>query len=126
MTDIPQWALERADEIVKGADFERLRGYEQPVYQVYGGELEALKDSIARALAEAAPKWRTDMENIPRDGAPFIVGGLVQHVNGNQWWESHVVWLDDETGEIPADCECPFDLEDFEHWMPLPKAPEVG
>lgn len=105
---IPQWAVERARELAA-------------LWNDPGQE-----DAIARALADAAPGWRTDMENAPDDGTTFIVGTWVKNTQGEQWWESYAVWLDDETGEISASCDCPWSFSDFEHWMPLPAAPEVG
>lgn len=108
--ELPQWAVERAVEALDEVSW----------------SMEDAATVIARALAEAAkPGWRTDMKNVPFD-TTFVVGGWVQDTAGSRWWEEQVVWLDDETGDIAAECECPFSLDDFDHWLPLPAAPEVG
>ena len=100
-------SLEMAFEAARKHHLERITRYLEPV-------------------PEVVAQWRTDMENAPRDGSSFVAGGWVENIYGEAWWEEHVIWLDDETGEILAECECPLAIEDFEHWTPLPPPPALA
>lgn len=64
MTDVPQWAVERADEVL---DFGKGR---------VAIDIRELKERVARALAEAAgPKWQpieTLMDERKNSGKPLL------------------------------------------------------
>ena len=70
---------------------------------------------------ERLTKWKP-IETAPDDDW-FLAAIEVRHKNGGHWWEYHVVWLDDETGDIHADCEQGWSITDYSHWMALPNAP---
>ena len=74
-----------------------------------------------RAEVERLTKWRP-IETAPDDDR-FIAAIEVHHKNGGHWWEYHVVWLDDETGDIHTDCEQGWGISDYSHWLALPDAP---
>jgi hypothetical protein len=64
----------------------------------------------------------------PKDGTKFLAALCVTNIHaGNSWWEMHVIWPDDETGEVHSDCEQGWSrIDDYSHWMQLPEAPETG
>ena len=58
---------------------------------------------------------------------PFLAGVYVSNnKTGQRWWECHVVWIDDETGEIDSDTDAGWSIRDYSHWQPLPPAPNGG
>lgn len=74
-------------------------------------------------------EWRLISE-APRDGTLFLACLKVGMWNRAQdtrteYWETHIVWVDDETGEIDGDAYQGWSLEDYSHWMPLPPPPET-
>ncbi|WP_311270335.1 hypothetical protein [Sphingobium sp. WCS2017Hpa-17] len=86
---------------------------------------------IWRQLATAAIKamreeagWQP-IETAPRDGTHFLATAIVRNVKtGARWWETYVIWADDETGEIHPDCDHGWsNIDDYSHWMPLPAPP---
>ena len=98
VSDIPQWAVERARELAA-------------LWNDPGQE-----DAIARALAEAAkPKWNFDMEAAPRDLTDILVIDRV----GKQ---TAVCWLGNGWVEARG---CEEEVKNPVAWMPLPTAPEV-
>lgn len=68
--------------------------------------------------------WQ-DISTAPQDGTPFLATTRVfNHLSGRfSHHDTHVIYCDDETGEIHDDCELGWRLEDYEHWMPLPPPP---
>lgn len=66
------------------------------------------------------------IETAPRD-EPILAAIEVRYTRtGKSHWERHVIWCDDETGEISADCEQGWGFRDYTHWMPLPTPPSKG
>ena len=70
------------------------------------------------------------IETAPRDGTCFLGGLLVNHWTSARdsyttYFEVHVVFCDEETGEISSDCDCDgWSIDDYTHWQPLPPPPE--
>lgn len=90
------------------------------------GDLRRAREALARQHGAREP-WQA-IESAPRDGTPFIATLKVRHINGQSWQETHVIWCDDETGDVSNDCENGWSINDYEFWMPLPAAPatDVG
>ena len=105
MTDVPQWAAEKAKELAAM--------WNDP------GQV----DAIARALAEAAPKWRTDLENAPKDGAHILI-----YAGGEQFVAFWDVSIEEGDGQwvIARSPGMAFIVRNPTHWMPLPAEPEVA
>lgn len=122
MTELPQWAVDEADAVAAVA-MENLLAMADQTAEDRGIWLSGL---IARALADAAkPKWRTDIENAPRDGSTFLATGWDFGLVGGS---RHIVWAkwsEDEDDFVEVGEET-VGLRYLTHWMPLPAAPEVG
>lgn len=105
MTDVPQWAVERAGELAA-------------MWNDPGQEA-----AIARALGEAAPQWRTDMEDAPRDGTCILI-----YAEGVQFVAFWAVSIEEGDGQwvIARSPGMAFIVRDPTHWMPLPAAPEAS
>jgi hypothetical protein len=73
------------------------------------------------AEIERLTKWRP-IETAPDDDW-FLAAIEVRHKNGGHWWEYHVVWLDDETGDIHTDCEQGWSISDYSRWIAVPDVP---
>jgi hypothetical protein len=86
-------------------------------------EVEQWKVDYTEAAldVERLTKWKP-IGTAPDDDW-FLAAIEVRHKNGGHWWEYHVVWLDDETGDIHTDCEQGWSITDYSHWMALPDAP---
>ena len=83
--------------------------------------LPALLDRL-----EAAERGWQPIETAPRDGTQFLATTLVKRIDGRQWWEMHLIWADDETGEVHRDCEQGWSsIDDYFYWRPLPDAPAI-
>ncbi|WP_333571353.1 hypothetical protein [Sphingomonas sp.] len=67
-------------------------------------------------------QWQP-IEQAPTDGSPFIAAIEVHNLSGQRWWEMHMVWIDDETGDIHQDAECGWSLSDYSHFHPAPEPP---
>lgn len=78
--------------------------------------IEAQAAEIARLT-----KW-LPIETAPDDDW-FLAAIEIRHKNGGNWWEYHVVWLDDETSDVHTDCEQGWSITDYSHWLALPNAP---
>jgi hypothetical protein len=68
--------------------------------------------------------WKA-IETAPRDGTPFLACVGVKHINGSRFIETHVVRVDEDTGEIDTDFDQGWSVADYDYWMPLPKPPEA-
>lgn len=112
----PQWAVERADDLCAQI-LERATDTDYGI----GVSLDA-RDLIARALGEAAPQWRTDMEDAPRDGTCILI-----YAEGVQFVAFWAVSIEEGDGQwvIARSPGMAFIVRDPTHWMPLPDAPEV-
>ncbi|WP_311269605.1 DUF551 domain-containing protein [Sphingobium sp. WCS2017Hpa-17] len=68
------------------------------------------------------------IETAPRDGTHFLATAIVRNVKTDaRWWETYVIWADDETGEIHPDCDHGWSsIDDYSHWMPLPAPPDAA
>ena len=74
-----------------------------------------------RLRAENA--WQP-IETAPKDGTRIVAGTRVNHTSGYSFWDAHVVWFDDEEGEIASDAYQGWAWDDYTHWLPLPTPPE--
>jgi len=98
MTDLPQWAVEKARELAA-------------MWNDPGQEA-----AIARALAEAAkPGWRTDMDSVPEGELVWL---FEPHSEGGFQFAGVRV-----AGEWRNNLDA--QIQHPTHWMPLPAAPEV-
>lgn len=92
--------------------------------------MDAVKE-IEAAISTRAPSvgegWRP-IETAPRDGTPFLATTRVyDHSSGKfSHHDTHIVWADDETGEIANEAEQGWRLEDYEFWRPLPAPPSAS
>jgi hypothetical protein len=88
---------------------------------------DVLTRAIRAATRSPAPMAGGGWQGIataPRDGTPFIATLVVHNLSGQKWWETHVIWADDETGEVASECEAGWSrVDDYSHWMPLPAPP---
>ena len=66
-------------------------------------------------------KWQP-ISTAPKDGA-FIAAVHVHNNGVPKFWEMHIVWRDEDTGNIADECERGWTLEDYSHWQPLPAPP---
>ena len=64
------------------------------------------------------------IETAPKDGTPMLATLEVNSLCGVKWWQTDVVFCDDETGEIHNDCDFGWRLDDYSHWQPLPEPPQ--
>lgn len=67
-------------------------------------------------------KWR------PMDSAPIGTSFLAaievhSEKKGTQWWERHIILIDEDTGAIGDDFYQGWDLGEYEFWMPLSLPP---
>lgn len=63
--------------------------------------------------------WQ-DIATAPRDGTHFLATLTVRHIIGHRWRETHLIWVDDETGCVDSECEQGWDISDYEAWCPVP------
>lgn len=72
------------------------------------------------------PPWMP-IETAPRDGTHFLATILVRNIKtGKSWWETYVIWADDETQEVHNDCDHGWtQIDDYSYWMPLPDDPDA-
>ncbi|RZL77249.1 MAG: hypothetical protein EOP66_09155 [Sphingomonas sp.] len=110
-----------------------LKGHARPCFvRSWRGEMGDLEivaytpkvaSDTAAAASEAGDGWQ-DIASAPRDGTPFIATLIVHNQSGQKWWETHVIWADDETGEVASECEAGWTrVDDYSHWMPMPAPP---
>lgn len=81
---------------------------------------------VAIAAINAMHGWQP-IETAPRDGTHFLATAIVRNIKTDaRWWETHVIWADDETGEVHPECDHGWSrIEDYSHWMPLPPPPAI-
>ena len=104
----------------------RLRAWMMDIYCKMPGPYSDVREAADLIETQAAEierltKWRP-IETAPDDNW-FLAAIEVRHRNGGHWWEYHVVWLDDETGDIHTDCEHGWSISDYSHWIAVPDAP---
>lgn len=60
-----------------------------------------------------------------RPDADIFVAAIKVRDNrsGAEWWERHLIALDDETGEIHADYDQGWQIADYEWWLPFKTPP---
>lgn len=98
---------------------------------------DAVREALAKAEAamsemfryfdggEPVDNWQP-IDTAPRDGTPFIAALWVKHTNGRSWQETHIVWCDDETGEIDSACDQGWSrVDDYVAWMSVPDLPPI-
>ena len=80
--------------------------------------------ALLAALRLAPSPWRPIAE-APRDGTPILATLAVFRTKDHVllYWDTRVIWADDETGEIDRACEDDWQWDDYTHWMPLPQPP---
>lgn len=67
------------------------------------------------------------MECAPRDGTRVIAATPVYNTSGRfMHWDIHVIFCNDETGQIHADCYLGWDWDDYEAWQPCPEPPDTA
>lgn len=68
--------------------------------------------------------WQA-IESAPKDGTAFLAYLRVFSSETREllFGVTHLVYCDDETGDLHDDCEQGWRLEDYEYWMPLPPPP---
>ena len=76
----------------------------------------------SEAPVAADEGWRL-IESAPRDGTEFIATVRVFSNNAFSHHDTHIVAVDDETGELANHYEQGWRLEDYEFWRPLPVPP---
>lgn len=119
MTDLPQWAVEKAEQIEN--DLVEINGIEiswSCVWLNDGG-----KEAIARALADAAtPKWQP-IETAPRDREILIYSPEYDEQFVAFWG----VCPDDGDSQwvVARSKDMVVIVRNPTHWLPLPAAPEV-
>lgn len=91
-----------------------------PAWCHFEEEARAAIAALSRpsSSADAMEDW-LPIEAAPRDGDPFLATTMVCHVDGRQWRETHLIWCDDETGEVHPDCERGWQVEDYSYCLPL-------
>ena len=67
-------------------------------------------------------------EWMPIESAPvderILATLMVRHRKTDQcWWETNVIFIDSDTGEISSDTDAGWSAGDYTHWMPLPPPP---
>jgi len=67
-------------------------------------------------------EWQ-QIDTIPTDGTEVLAAIYVRDMNGNGWWERHVIAIDDETGEVHDSLYGGWDRSDYGYWHVLPDAP---
>ena len=119
MTDNREAAIERVrDWVEENAD-------KPDEYDTRDGDL--LLGDLRLLLAgprQPSEGWRP-IENAPRDGTEFIATVRVFSNSAFSHHDTHIVAVDDETGELANHYEQGWRLEDYEFWRPLP-APPTG
>ncbi|MEN9936026.1 MAG: hypothetical protein RLZZ387_2605 [Chloroflexota bacterium] len=112
-----------ADSLLAGLPYNRDGGEAADLIETQAREIEQWKVDYTEAAldVERLTKWKP-IGTAPDDDW-FLAAIEVRHKNGGHWWEYHVVWLDDETGDIHTDCEQGWSITDYSHWMALPDAP---
>jgi len=82
-------------------------------------EISQIKDARAALTTPPADDGWQPIETCPPEDL-FIGAVFVRNNNtGAEWWERHLLALDDETGDIHADYEQGWALADYEWWHPL-------
>ena len=95
--------------------------FTRDVYRHLLARLDAAERERDEARAIWAEGW-LPMDSAPND-AQFLAAIEVSSSIGPTYWQMDVIWLDDETGDIHADCENGWSLSDYDAWMPLPAPP---
>jgi Protein of unknown function (DUF551) len=72
-----------------------------------------------------ATGWQ-DIATAPLGEHILVCVQVKNNKTGAEWWEMHTVILDDETGEIQADSDAGWAIQDYSHWRPLPPPPFEG
>lgn len=96
-----------------------------PVAEPHAAAQAALA-AIEAAGCMVVQGWQ-GIESAPRDGTPFLAKAYVSSTKtGDEWEENHVIWCDDETGQIHSLCDQGWEVDDYSLWMPLAAAPMRG
>ncbi|MCX5569649.1 hypothetical protein [Kaistia nematophila] len=82
------------------------------------------------ALYLGPPATRPEADGwMPIETAPtdshFIAAIKVRHTDGRSWWEQHIIWLDDEDGDVHPDCEQGWNISDYDAWRHLSPPPSA-
>ena len=72
-----------------------------------------------------ADAWQL-IETAPKDETHIRGLWVRNSKTKQQWWESFIGHIDEESGEFVDSYgnHCGWNVEDFQHWMPLPQPPQ--
>lgn len=86
----------------------------------------SVKADIIKALSAlpAVEGW-LPIESAPVDKNILACVKVINNKTGDEWWDMHTILIDSETGEIQADNDAGWAVEDYSHWQPLPAPPEI-
>ena len=83
-----------------------------------------LREAAAILRLPAREEWRP-IETAPKDGTKFLATLQVFHSETRKFLrrDTHLLWIDSETGEIDLDADQGWSFTDYELWQPLPALP---
>lgn len=82
----------------------------------------AAADALSATPAPQADAWRP-IETAPLNDQFIAALEVRNNKTGQSWWEKHLIWIDDETGDVHSDCEQGWGLRDYIYWHPVPASP---
>jgi hypothetical protein len=85
-------------------------------------DLVRARDALARAEAAMGQAWRP-MSEAPRDGTEILAGLHVYHEGVVMYAQCHVIWADDETGEVDPEAYQGWNWGNYEWWRPIEPLP---
>lgn len=77
---------------------------------------------LARIGAGVKPRPIAEALSIDESFIAFVC--VHNNETGKEWVEKHLVWIDEDTGEIAVDCDQGWRLEDYESFIPLSALPK--
>lgn len=69
-------------------------------------------------------EWQ-EIASAPRDGTHFLACITVQNAKTlNMWEETHLIWCNDETGDIDDEAHQGWEVDDYTCWTVVPAPPD--